>query len=120
MCQLTYFILIAGFILLGLLLLFTFIKRRKEWSFKALFREFNRKMWMTIFLGSVFFAFYVVIVCLSAYVIPGRGVKIFFLLYESPVYFIYLGLSLFASTSMFIYLIRMVIKYFYLTRGKDR
>lgn len=114
-----YLILILAFFLFCLLALYAFKRLSRGWSLKALFKDFNRKIWMTIFLGIAFFGLYLVMVGLSVYFVRPWGTDLLFLVYHNPVKFIYLGLWLFAFLSLSIYLVRMVIKYFYLTRGKD-
>lgn len=112
-------LLLLAFFLLGLLAMYAFKRLSRGWSLKTLFKDFNRKMWMTIFLGAAFFGFYLLIVGLSVYFVRPWGAELLFLVYHNPIKFIYLGLWLFAFFSLSIYLVRMIIKYFYLTRGKD-
>jgi len=114
-----YLMLLLISLLFCLLAIYAFKCLISNWSPKALFRDFNRKIWMTICLGIAFFGFYLLIVSLSVYFIRPWGTDLFFLVYHDPVKFIYLGLCLFACLSWSIYLVRMVVKYFYLTRGKD-
>lgn len=119
MHQFIYLILVLGFLLFCLLTIYTCKRFGKGWSFNALFKEFNRKIWMTAYLGIVFFGLYLFTVTLSMYMIRPLGPEILFLLHHNPVKFIYFGLCLFAFMSLSIYFVRMVIKYVYLTRGKD-
>lgn len=114
-----YLILILGFLLFSLLAIYTFKRFGKGWSFAVLFKEFNRKLWMTAYLGAVFFGLYLLTIAVSVYIIRPLGPEILFLVHHNPVKFIYLGLWIFAFISLSIYMVRMVIKYFYLTRGKD-
>lgn len=101
------------------LALYAFKKLGRGWSFKALFKDFKRKMWMTVSLGILFFSLYFVTAAIGSRLIRQWGTDIFFMVYKNPVPFIYGGLWLFVFLSLSIYLVRMFIKYFYLTRGKD-
>lgn len=114
-----YLIFILSLFLLGLLIVYAFKRLGQGWSFKILFKDFNRKMWMTVCLGALFFGFYILIICLSAYFIGPWGTDLLFIVNQHPTEFIYGGLFLFAFLSLSIYLARMWIKYLYLTRGKD-
>ena len=76
-------------------------------------------MYMTCSLGGVFLLLYLLFLLLGAYAGHRFGTALFFLLYRHPVESIYAALFLFASLSLSIYLIRMWVKYLYLTRGKD-
>lgn len=114
-----YLILIFGFFLFCLLAIYTFKRLGKGWSINSLFKEFNRKIWMTAYLGLVFFGLYLLTIGVSIYIVRPLGAEIVFLVHHNPVKFIYFGLWLFAFISLSIYFVRMVIKYFYLTRGKD-
>lgn len=115
----SYLILILGFIFLLLLTIYAFIRLGHGWSWRMLFKDFRRKMWMTISLGSIFFSLYLLFVYLSAYLVHQWKADLFLLFYRHPVEFVYAGLWLFAFLSLTIYLTRMFIKYFYLTKGKD-
>ena len=110
--------------LLSLLLILSFMsylffKHISSHSFKFVFKDLKRKLCMTFGLGIVFFGFYASMVWLSSRWIEPWKSDVFLLMYRYPKEFIYLGLGLFALCSLFIYLLRMVIKYVYLTRGKD-
>lgn len=114
----------AYMIFLSFLLILSFIgciffRRISSHSFKFLFKDLKRKLYMTFGLGIAFFGFYFCLVWLSTQWIESWKSDIFLLLYQYPKEFIYVGLSLFAFCSLFIYLLRMLIKYLYLTRGKD-
>ncbi len=114
-----YLILILGLIAVCALACYTFQHLKRGWSFKLLFKDFNRKIWMTLCLGSLFFGLYLLTVGIGIYAARQWGTDLFFLAYRHPVEFLYGGLWLFACASLSIYLVRMLIKYFYLTRGKD-
>jgi hypothetical protein len=115
----TAFILILGLAFTILFVLYVLKLLGRGRSPKLLFKDFRRKMWMTMSLGGVFFSLYLALVTLSVPFIRNSGTAIFFLLYQHPVEFVYGGLFFFAFLSLSIYLVRMVIKYFYLTKGKD-
>lgn len=119
MMKLIYFICILGLLFFSLVIFYAFKRFSRESSLKVLFKDFNRKMWMTVCLGFIFFGFYLCVILLSRYWIPQWGTNLFFLMYQHPIPFVYGGLFLFAFLSLSIYLARMFIKYLYLTRGKD-
>lgn len=112
-------ILILGLILVIGLMIITFKSFSRGWSFKILFKDFKRKMWMTISLGGIFFSLYLLSVCLGVYLVHQSNMNVFLMVYQNPVKFVYGGLCLFAALSLTIYLARMIIKYLYLTRGKE-
>ncbi|WP_068469039.1 hypothetical protein [Candidatus Protochlamydia phocaeensis] len=117
--------MILSLLLVGWMIFYSgkyFLKliRDKKFSLHPLLKGFKQKMWMTIGLGSLFFSFYFLIVLLSAYLIDSQSsLNLFFLFYAHPTEFIYLGLFIFACMSLCIYLVRMFIKYFYMTRSKE-
>jgi hypothetical protein len=119
MFRFIYLFLIVGLIAVCLLALYAFKHLSRGWSLRTLFKDFNRKMWMTICLGSLFFGLYLLIVGIGIYAVRQWGSDLLFLAYHHAVEFIYGGLWLFACISLSIYLVRMFIKYFYLTHGKD-
>ena len=119
MFKFIYLFFILGFVLIFLLAVYAFKRLSRGWTFKSFFKDFNRKMWMTTCLGGLFFGLYLLIVTLAVYFIQYRETELFFLVYHHPIQFVYGGLWLFIFLSFSIYLARMVIKYFYLTRGKD-
>jgi len=116
-----YIFLIYGAGLLSCCILFAYALRRfgRGWSLQRLYYEFNRKIWMTLFLGMTFFGLYLGIVLLSAKFAQPFAAKILVLARQHPKEFVYGGLCVFALLSLSIYFTRMIIKYFYLTRGKD-
>ena len=119
MFKFIYLVFVLGLILICLLAFYAFKRLSRGWSFKVLFKDFNRKMWMTVSLGGLFFGLYLLIVGLIVYFVRQGKTDLFSLAYQHPIEFVYGGLWLFAFLSLSIYLARMVIKYFYLTRGKD-
>jgi len=114
-----YFIYISGLIACCLLIVYAYRRFSSAWSLKHLFKEFNRKIWMTVFLGILFFGLYFLFAILSPILIRPLAKDLLLFASQHPVELVYGGLSLFAFLSLSIYLARMVIKYFYLTRGKD-
>ena len=114
-----YSMLILGAFVVMSLFVYAGSRLGRGWSFKLLFKDFNRKMWMTLSLGAVFFTLYFLVVYFGASYAQQWGPDMIFLVSRNPVLFIYAGLSLFAFLTLSIYLVRMFIKYLYLTRGKD-
>lgn len=112
-------IYLITFLMIGGLGLFAANRLRRGWSFRALFKEFNRKMWMTFTLGLVFFSLYGLLVYWGSSFARQWGTVLLFAARENPLFFIYGGLTLFAFLSLSIYFVRMLIKYLYLTRGRD-
>ncbi len=119
MSYFVYFFCLISFILFCLFILYLFKRFGQGWSFKVLFTGFNRKIWMTFCLGGVYFSLYLFIVSLSVYFMRNQGTALLLIAYQHPIELVYGGLWLFACLSLTIYLTRLVIKYFYLTRGKD-
>ena len=115
----TYFFLVLGLVLVCILFLYAFKRLKKGNLSQILWKDYNRKMWMTFCLGFSFFGFYFLIVNLSIYYIKPLGSDLFFLAYHNPTVFVYGGLFLFACLTLSIYFFRMLIKYLYLTRGND-
>lgn len=114
-----YGVLIFSFFCILALALYALKNLARGWTLKVLFKDFNRKIWMTIGLGCFFFFLYFFSVVLGSHLIRHWQSDFFLLVYQYPVAFVYGGLSLFAFLSLTIYLVRMFIKYVYLTRGKD-
>ncbi|CUI17634.1 Conserved hypothetical membrane protein [Candidatus Protochlamydia naegleriophila] len=95
------------------------IIRGKKYHIRPLFRDFKEKMWMTVGLGCLFFGLYLFLVLSGSVLINSEmGSNLFTLSYKNPIEFIYLGLFIFATLSLSIYLVRMMIKYLYITRSK--
>ena len=112
-------ITVGLFILFFLMMSFIYKKLSVGWTFKQLFKDFNRKMWMTLGLGITFFSFYIFFVPLIKWLIKGNENEIFFFVYQNPVPFIYGGLAFFSFITLLIYVIRMFIKSIYFKIGKD-
>ncbi len=120
--RLTLTVILSCFLLIGLSLTawkkFLILYQRPG-SLKNLLKGFKAKMWMTFGLGIVFFSLYLIVILVgSFYLKEETGQWLFLSAYHSPVYFIYAGLLIFACFSLTIYLVRMLIKYLFLTRGK--
>lgn len=82
--------------------------------FPKLFHEFDKKIWMTLGLGITFFGFYFLVIMLLSWSLSNENsTKIFSFLRQYLREFIYLGLSMFACTTLAIYLVRLVIKRLY-------
>lgn len=110
----TLFVLAIGFTLFQLALLFAKRTMRKKVSVRSLFRDFHQKMYMTAGLGIFFFSLYFFLVWMaSLWIDPKKRLEYFTLVMQHPVEFIYLGLATFATLSVAIYMIRVVIKYRY-------
>lgn len=114
-----YSLLTGGLLLVMGMAYYAYRRLSKNWSFKYLFKDFKRKMWMTISLGGLFLFLYLLLIGISFYIIKQAKIDLFSLFYHYPIDFIYGGLALFAFISLSIYLARMIIKYVYLTHGKD-
>ncbi len=119
MLHFIYILLALSSVLIFLLAAYAYKRLGRGWSVKLLFKDFKRKIWMTVSLGFLFLGIYLLAVALSVHFVHEWKTDLFFLVYQNPVPFIYGGLWLFAFFSLSIYLARMVVKYFYLTRGKD-
>lgn len=95
------------------------LMKNKAYSPRPLFKNFGQKMWMTVWLGCLFFGFYYVLVLLLSKVMdPSVKLDIFFLVYRHPVEFIYLGLIIFACMTVSIYIVRTIIIHLYNIRNK--
>lgn len=114
-----YSIFIMGLLVILGLAFYAFKRLARGWSFKILFKDFNRKLWMTTCLGILFLALYCLLIGWGFLLVHHWKVDLFSLVYQHPTKFVYGGLWLFALLSLTIYFARMLIKYFYLTRGKD-
>lgn len=116
---------LMGIFVIGWLTRFSFkhmiylIKNRKI-SLRPAFKGFREKIWMTIGLGIVFFGFYFGLVILSSKLLTAESRQDFFRqVYTHPIEFIYLGLFIFASITLSIYLVRMLIKYLFITKSRQ-
>ena len=108
-----------GFILINFILL-SFYQLKKQQGLISIWLGFKRKIWMTIGLGVFFlFSYLGVIFSISYFSTAEWNLHIFSIIYHSPTPWIYGGLWVFACLSLCIYLVRMGIKYYFLTRGKD-
>ena len=115
-------LIILAFFLLGLTLFFMALfltekGMKKKYAVNSIFSGFKQKMWMTAGLGCVFFFIYLLAAYFgSSFKDPQLRLNFFFMVYEHPVAFIYLGLLTFALFSTCIYVVRILIKYLYNTR----
>lgn len=114
-------------ILLSLFLIFTsivfaigfYLIKRNGSPLPRLFHEFDKKMWMTLGLGLIFFGFYFLLVTALSWILnPEKTKKIFLFFYHYKVESIYIGLFVFASIALAIYLTRLFIKFLYTSRMK--
>lgn len=83
-----------------------------------LFFEFDKKMWMTLGLGFSFLALYLFFVCSLSCLSNQYATRIFTFIQTNPTLSIYIGLFIFATLSLSIYLMRILIKYLYRIRNK--
>ena len=116
-----YTVLVIAAVVLFLLLFILgmtgfFIFTKQGNPFKKLLKEFDKKMWMTFGLGLFFLSLYLGIVFLGSKIIDSYNVFLYFYAYTSES--IYIGLSIFLTLSITVYLIRLFIKFAY--RKKNR
>jgi hypothetical protein len=88
----------------------------KEEALRLMVKDFRQKMWMTIGLGLFFFGFYFLLLWSFKFIDKSFWQNLFMQAYHSPILFIYAGLFIFAFISLSIYLVRMFIKYLFMTR----
>lgn len=111
--QIIFAVLLLIFVLLVCGIGFYIIKRKGN-PLPKLFHEFDKKIWMTLGLGIIFFGFYFVLVMgLSWMLSSDRSQKIFSFFRHYTIESIYIGLFIFAFITLSIYLARMLIKYLY-------
>lgn len=83
-------------------------------SVERIFVGLKPKLWMTAGLGLFFAGFYVAIILLAARLLDAeRRQNLFQLALRHPTYFIYAGLTLFASISLTTLAVRKIIKRLY-------
>lgn len=111
-------VLLIGWITLYSLRNATKILRTQRKPLKSVFYGFRQKMWMTVGLGILFFGFYLIAVLIGSQLINEKKMDVFFIVYNHPILFIYLGLLIFMGISGSIYAARMVIKYLYNRRNR--
>lgn len=106
-------------IIIGVLLFYIAMRSaelffKKKVTSKTLFKDFHQKMWMTIGLGLIFIIIYLLLAYLSTFLNDReKRLNWFFMVYQHPVIFVYLGLFTFAFFTTVIYLARLLIKYIY-------
>lgn len=111
--------ILAGLILFNTAMYFTETIMRKKYSTRSIFIGFRQKIWMTTGLGIVFFGLYFLIVTIGSFLDPETRLNLFFLVYQNPVAFIYLGLLTFICISISILMVRHIIKFLYNARSKN-
>jgi|GEM_PF-1775316 len=110
----TLSVLFIGFITLYNIIQLVQILMNKKFSVRSLFFNFKQKMWMTIILGVLFFGFYALILFFGSLKLDSKTkLDLFFNVYQNPLNYIYLGLSIFVTLTVSIYLTRMFIIYLY-------
>jgi hypothetical protein len=106
----TSIVCIAGF----------YIIKRYGRPISRLFHEFDKKMWMTLGLGFLFFGFYLFAVTALAWILSSDHFQRFFtFIYYHKVESIYIGLTIFSFTTLTIYAARLLIKYLYASYKKN-
>lgn len=112
-------VLLSGLVLFYLALYLSEKGMRQKVRVHSIFKGFRQKIWMTTGLGVVFSSLYFLAILMGSYFDDQTSrLEFFFLVYNRPVVFIYLGLLAFAFISITIYLVRLVIKHLYNTRSK--
>lgn len=95
---------------------FRMLLRLSPQAIKGLGSGFKEKIWMTIGLGSVFFSLYLLIAFLGGWFLNHDFKKsLFDFAYEHPLELAEMGLFAFICLSLFIYFVRLIIKYWYTT-----
>lgn len=107
------FFLILGLCLFALSLYLAEKILKRKISPASVFHDFDKKMWMVAGLGPFFLGLYILIIYLATFTEDATRLDFFFLIYKHPVKFIYLGLFIFACTTIGIYCARLIIKYVY-------
>ena|SRR3984957_8294150 len=107
-------ILLVGLFLYQIAIYVAVLLTKKHFTASTIFKDFKQKIWMTAFLGSVFFGFYLLLIYGGSFLKdPDWRLHLFFTMYKHPTAFIYLGLLTFVMISISIYLARMAIKFLY-------
>jgi hypothetical protein len=113
-------ILLVGFGLFYLALKLAEKAMNRRVNVGVILRDFKKKMWMTVGLGALFFGSYLLLVFIASLLINSKTrLDIFFFLHEHAIASIYLGLLIFATISVSIYLVRLWIKYLYNKRHRQ-
>jgi hypothetical protein len=113
-CLITLSVLLIGFLLLYTLIQLTQVIMKKKYSIHSLFFNFRQKMWMTVGLGLLFFGFYIFLLYLGSIKLdPKTKLELFVSVYNNPLNYVYLGLLIFISISISIYIVRLGIIYLY-------
>ncbi len=104
------FIIFSGIVLM---MGFYIIKRCGS-PLPKLFYEFDKKIWMTLGLGIIFFGSYFGLITLLSWLLSSDNAhKMLSFLYRHKVESIYVGLFTFAFLTLSIYLARLLIKFLY-------
>jgi hypothetical protein len=112
-CLIVISFLMIGLCLFALALCITEKIMKKKVPLNSIFHDFGKKMWMAAGIGPLFFGLYFLVIYLATFTETTTRLDFFFLLYKYPVEFIYLGLFIFACTTVGIYCARIIIKYVY-------
>lgn len=117
--QIIFLVLLLILVLLLFSIGFMIIKRFGS-PFPKLFYEFDKKIWMTLGLGLIFFGLYFFSVTALSWMLNTQTSQIIFSFFRSyTIESIYLGLLIFALITLSIYFARLFIKYLYKNRRKD-
>lgn len=114
MMIMTCFVISIGAMLYSIFIqLFEFFTKKPLSAF-TLFHNFKQKIWMTLGLGITFFSLYYTIIKISSHSLDQKQkLELFYKVQETPITYAYLGLFIFVTLSLMIYLVRLVIKYLY-------
>lgn len=116
--QIIFTILLLIFVLVVFGIVFYSIKRYGS-PIPKLFHEFDKKIWMTLGLGIIFFGFYFALVTAVSWILSAdKAQKIFSFFRHYTIESIYIGLFIFAFITLSIYMARLFIKYLY-SKRKD-
>jgi len=116
--QILFSVLFIAFVTLVLAAGFHIIKRCGN-PLPKLFYEFDKKIWMTLGLGIIFFGFYFTLISSLSWMLGNQTLRwILSFIYTHKVISIYLGLLIFALFTLSIYLARMLIKYLYKKKSR--
>jgi len=113
-------ILMVGLFLYQIAIYMTALITKRHLTAKTLFKDFKQKIWMTAWLGCLFFGFYLLLIYGSSFLQdPDWRLHFFFTVYKHPIAFIYIGLLIFVAFSISIYLARLGIKFLYNRKKRD-
>jgi len=115
-CLIVISVLMIGLCLFALALYTTEKIMKKKYSIDSIFHDFDKKIWMVAGIGPLFFGLYFLLVYLATFTESTTRLNFLLLIYRQPVEFVYLGLFIFACTTLSIYGARLLIKYVYNSR----